>query len=141
MEVLLVEDNENDVLLTRECFKLAGLNLTLHHVWNGKECMEFLRKRGTYAAAPTPDLILCDLNMPIIDGRDVLRQIAADESLNHLPVIILTTSTARQDILDMYKLRCNSYIVKPIDFAEFRHVIDELQKYWFNLVALPSPKS
>ncbi|MCB0163506.1 MAG: response regulator [Anaerolineae bacterium] len=137
IEILLVEDNEDDVILTREGFALAKLRVRLHHVPNGQECLAFLRKQGRYADAPTPDLILLDLNMPVMDGREVLEQIADDETLNHLPIVILTTSAAEQDILNMYKLRCSSYIVKPVDFAQFVRVIQEFGNYWFTIVVLP----
>ncbi|MCB9098426.1 MAG: response regulator [Anaerolineales bacterium] len=136
-EILLVEDNEDDVILTQEGFKLAKLRVSLHHVPNGQECLAFLRKQGRYANAPTPDLILLDLNMPVMDGREVLEQIGADDSLNHLPIVILTSSIEEQGILKMYKLRCSSYIVKPVDFTQFVRVIQEMGNYWFTIVVLP----
>jgi CheY-like chemotaxis protein len=136
-EVLLVEDNENDAIITRKGFEEARLIMHLHHVENGKKCMEFLRKEGQYAGAPTPDLILLDLNMPVMDGREVLEEIIKDEQLRKLPVVVLTTSHGERDILDMYNLRCNSYIVKPVDFTQFQRVIQQLSDYWFALVVLP----
>lgn len=138
-EILLVEDNENDVILTRLAFKEAKLAVRLHHAQDGEHCMAFLRKQGQYAAAPTPDIILLDLNMPRMDGREVLAEISADESLRHLPVVILTTSSAEQEILKMYKLRCSSYIIKPVDFDQFVRVIRLFSDYWLTLVVLPSP--
>jgi chemotaxis family two-component system response regulator Rcp1 len=137
-EILLVEDSQDDFLLTKEGFKRAKLEVRLHHVNNGEECMSFLRKRGEYAAAPIPDLILLDLNMPVMDGREVLEQIVSDPQLNNLPVVVLTTSEERKDILKMYSLRCSSYIVKPVDFQQFMRVIQGMNDYWFSLVALPS---
>ncbi|HRV91661.1 MAG TPA: response regulator [Anaerolineae bacterium] len=137
IEILLVEDNENDVILTQEGFKLAKLKVNLHHVTNGQECLAFLRKQGRYVDAPTPDLILLDLNMPVMDGRELLEQIGADETLNHLPIVVLTASVEERDILKMYKLRCSSYIVKPVDFAQFVRVIQEMGNYWFTVVVLP----
>lgn len=136
-EILLVEDNENDVILTQEGFKRSKLLVHLHHVKNGEECMAFLRKQGEYAGVPTPDLILLDLNMPRMDGREVLAELVADENLRHLPVVILTTSSEDREVLRMYKLRCNSYIVKPVDFEQFLRVIRSISEYWFTVVVLP----
>jgi len=136
-EILLVEDNENDVVLTRQGFKLAKLSANLHHARNGEECLAFLRQQGEYAQSPTPDLILLDLNMPRMDGRAVLAELVADEKLRHLPVVILTTSAEEQEVLRMYQLRCSSYIVKPVDFDEFLRVIRLVSEYWFTVVVLP----
>lgn len=138
-EILLVEDNEDDVMLTREGLKRSKVAVNLHHVENGVECMAFLRKEGKHADAPTPDVILLDLNMPLMNGYEVLGEIAADARLSHLPVVILTTSADEQDILKMYKLRCSSYIVKPVDFVQFQRVITEFTNYWFSIVVLPKP--
>ncbi|MFZ5877349.1 MAG: response regulator [Nitrospirota bacterium] len=136
--ILLVEDNTDDVLLTRQGFKRAKFMVDLHHVENGEECMAFLRKEGRHAAAPTPDLILLDLNLPVMDGREVLAAMVADARFSHLPVVILTTSSDEQDILKMYKLRCSSYIVKPVDFDQFQRVVQGISDYWFTLVVLPT---
>jgi two-component system response regulator len=137
-EILLVEDNENDVLLTREAFRRAHLMVNLHHTRDGEECMAFLRRQGQYAAAPAPDLVLLDLNMPRKGGREVLAEIAADEALKHLPVIVLTTSAAERDVHEMYRLRCSGYIVKPVDFDQFARVVKQFADYWFTVVVLPS---
>ena len=137
--VLLAEDNENDVELTRLGFEQAKMPVTLHHVKDGEEGIAFLRKEGQYASAPTPDLVLLDLNMPRMDGREMLAEIAADEHLRHIPVIVLTTSSAEAEILNMYRLRCSSYIVKPMTFAQFSRVMETIADYWFTIVALPSP--
>lgn len=136
-EVLLVEDNAHDVILTQEAFKQSRVAIHLHHAKNGLECMAFLRKEGKFQDAPTPDLILLDLNMPIMDGREVLEAISGDQSLNHLPVVILTTSEDEKDVYKMYRLRCSSYIVKPVDFNQFQRVVKELSEYWFTVVILP----
>jgi len=136
-EILLVEDNEADVVLTRESFQRGKLKVNLHHVENGEECMAFLRKEGQYVSAPTPDLILLDLNMPVMDGREVLAEMVKDESLCHLPVVILTTSADEHDVLNMYRLRCSSYATKPVDFDQFQRVIQGIEEYWFTVVALP----
>ena len=138
IEILLVEDNENDVILTREGFKNSKLLVTMHHVSDGEACMQFLRKQGPYAHAPSPDLILLDLNMPRMDGREVMAEIARDETLCHLPVVILTTSAEDSEILKMYRLRCSSYIVKPVSFESFIPVIQSLANYWFTVVVLPA---
>jgi two-component system, chemotaxis family, response regulator Rcp1 len=137
-EILLVEDNENDVILTRLAFQRAKLAVQLRHVKDGEDCMAFLRKQGQYATAPTPDIILLDLNMPRMDGREVLAEISGDESLRHLPVVILTTSSAEREILKMYRLRCSSYIIKPLDFEQFVRVIRLFSDYWLTVVVLPS---
>lgn len=138
--VLLVEDNEDHAFLTREAFTEARLHVNLHHVDNGVKCMKFLRREPPYQGAPTPDFILLDLNMPLMDGREVLAEIAHDPTLVHLPVIILTTSAEARDILAMYKLRCSSYITKPVSFANFVKAVNSLAGYWLTLVALPNKK-
>ena len=136
-EILLVEDNEDDVYLTRAAFDAASLRVNLHHVDDGKKCMQFLRKQGPYADVPTPDLILLDMHMPIMDGHEVLSEIVKDEKLRHLPVVVLTTSYEAADIQKMYSLRCNSYITKPVDFESFVKVIGELAGYWLTVVVMP----
>ncbi len=136
-EILLVEDNEDDVFLTREAFDAARLKVNLHHVNNGERCMQFLRKQGEYADVPSPDLILLDMHMPVMDGHEVLAQIVKDETLCHLPVVVLTTSYESADIHKMYKLRCNSYITKPVDFENFVRVVAQLSGYWLQLVVVP----
>ena len=140
-EILLVEDNDNDAELTKIGFRRAKLAVNLTHVGNGEECMAFLRKEGKYADAPTPDLILLDLNMPRMDGREVLEEVSRDDHLKHLPIVVLTSSEADKDVLMSYQLRCNSYIVKPIDFENFAKVIQSLADYWFTVVVLPTTAS
>lgn len=136
-EILLAEDNDNDVELTRQGFKRAKLLVNLHRVGNGEECMAFLRKQGKYADAPTPDLILLDLNMPKMSGEQVMAEMLKDESLKGLPVVILTTSEQAEEVLKMYKMRCSSYIVKPVDFEQFLKVVRAITEYWFTVVVLP----
>lgn len=136
-QVLLVEDDLDDVTLMRESFKINRFKANLHHVENGLKCLDFLYKRNDYVDAPTPDLILLDLNMPVMDGRQVLENIEADDKLKHLRVVVLTTSTNEEDVLKMYKLRCSSYIVKPVDFHKFQKIVTKLTGYWFELVVLP----
>ncbi len=137
-EILLVEDNENDVELTRLSFMRSKMKVNLHLAGDGEQCLAFLRKQGQYANAPTPDIILLDLNMPRMSGREVLAEIAADAQLRHLAVVILTTSGDEEEILKMYKLRCSSYIVKPLDFEQFQRVINSFTDYWFTVVVLPN---
>jgi CheY-like chemotaxis protein len=137
-EILLVEDNENDVVLTRHAFEQAKLLVNLHRVRNGEECLAFLRKEGAHASAVTPDLVLLDLNMPVMDGREVLAELVADPVLRHLPVVILTTSAEESEILRMYQLRCSSYIVKPVDFEQFVQVVRAFGDYWLTAVVLPT---
>ena len=134
--ILLVEDNEDDVFLTREAFKAGGLRVNLYHVNNGVKCLQFLRKEGAYSDAPVPDLILLDMHMPMMNGQEVLAEIVKDPQLQHLPVVILTTSHEAADIRKMYKLRCNSYITKPVDFESFTKLISELTGYWLTVVKL-----
>jgi CheY-like chemotaxis protein len=138
VEILLAEDNEDDAELTRMGFKKSKLLLNLHHVKDGEECLAYLRKQGEYAHASTPDLILLDLNMPRMDGREVLAEMVEDETLRSIPVVILTTSAQEEEILTMYKLRCSSYIVKPVDFEKFLLVVRSLADYWFTTVVLPT---
>lgn len=140
-EILLVEDNEDDVFLTREAFEAASLRVRLHHVDNGVKCMQFLRKRGDYTAAPSPDLILLDMHMPVMNGFEVMSEIVKDEKLRHLPVIVLTTSYEAADIQKMYGLRCNSYITKPVDFGNFVKAIGQLAGYWLTVVVVPEPEN
>lgn len=136
-EILLVEDNPGDVELTREAMEDAKLTNTLHVVQDGVEAMKFLRRQGAYADSPRPDMILLDLNLPRKDGREVLAEIKSDDSLRIIPVIVLTTSRAEEDILKSYQLNANSYISKPVDFAGFARVVRSLQSFWFSVVILP----
>lgn len=138
---LLVDDNEDDVFLTREAFDAASLKVNLHHVDSGEKCLQFLRKQGPYADVPTPDLILLDMHMPVMDGHQVLSEIVKDENLRHLPVVVLTTSFEAADVQKMYKLRCNSYITKPLDFDSFVKAIAQLAGYWLTVVVLPEGTS
>ena len=138
-EILLVDDNEDDVYLTREAFDAASLRVHLHHVDNGEKCLQFLRKQGPYANVPSPDLILLDMHMPVMDGHEVLKEIVKDDKLRHLPVVVLTTSYEAADIQKMYGLRCSSYITKPVDFDNFVKAIGQLAGYWLTVVVTPEP--
>lgn len=137
-EILLVEDNPADVLMTRSAFEDFKITNTLHVVDDGVEALEFLRSQGAFAGSPRPDLIMLDLNLPRKNGREVLAEIKADPSLRHIPVVVLTTSRAEQDILEAYDLHANCYIVKPVGFVNFVEAIKSIKSYWFSLVTLPS---
>jgi two-component system, chemotaxis family, response regulator Rcp1 len=138
IEILLVEDNPGDVELTREGLADGKVHNNLHVAGDGEEAMACLRREGKYADMPLPDLILLDLNLPRKDGREVLAAIKADEALKHIPVVILTSSQADEDILRSYRLHANCYISKPIRFSEFVKVVQSIQEFWFAIVALPT---
>lgn len=138
-EILLVDDNDDDVFLTREAFNAASLKVNLQRVDNGEKCLQYLRKQAPYENAVTPDLILLDMHMPVMDGYEVMSEIVKDEKLNHLPVVILTTSYEAADIKKMYGLRCSSYITKPVNFESFVAAIGQLAGYWLTVVVVPEP--
>lgn len=138
VEVLLIEDSPSDAELTIEALKDAKLNNRLSHVEDGVQALEFLRQEGQFAQAPRPDLILLDLNLPRKDGREVLEEIKADERLRSIPVVVMTTSRAEQDVLRAYKLQANCYITKPVDFEQFVEVVHAIESFWLCLVTLPS---
>ena len=135
--ILLAEDSPGDVRLTRDAFKEAKILNTLHVVEDGMEAMEFLRKTGKHTDAPVPDLILLDLNMPRMDGREVLAEIKKDKNLMRIPVVVLTTSKAEEDIVRSYNLHANAYVTKPVDLTEFLKVIRSIEQFWLTVVTLP----
>lgn len=137
IEVLLVEDNPGDVRLTMEALKEEKMLLHVSVVGDGEEALAFLRKEDRYASAVRPDLILLDLNLPKKDGREVLAEIKGDPYLKRIPVVVLTTSTAEQDILKTYELHANCYIKKPVDFGQFTQVVKLIEDFWFTVVLLP----
>ncbi|HMM42976.1 MAG TPA: response regulator [Thermomicrobiales bacterium] len=137
IDILLVEDSPADVDLTREALEDAKVRNTLHVVNDGVAAMEFLRQEGDYADAPRPDLILLDLNLPKKDGREVLADVKADPALRRIPVVVLTTSEAEQDILRSYDLHANCYVTKPVDLEQFISVIKSIEKFWLVIVKLP----
>ncbi len=136
-EILLVEDNPGDVRLTREALSESKLVNNLYVVEDGVEAMAFLRREGRFADAPAPDLILLDLNLPRMDGREALRQIKQDDALKRIPVVVLTTSSADEDILKTYALHANCYVTKPVDFVQFAKVVKSVEDFWFTIVRLP----
>jgi chemotaxis family two-component system response regulator Rcp1 len=138
IDILLVEDSAADVRLTREALKEAKVLNTLHVVKDGVAALAFLRQQGQYAGSPRPDLILLDLNLPKKDGREVLAEVKQDESLRRIPVVVLTTSRAEEDILRSYDLHANAYVTKPVDLAQFLGVIRSLEDFWLAVVTLPS---
>lgn len=137
IDILLVEDSPADVLITREALTEAKLLNTIHVAENGVEALEFLRKTGKYANVRRPDLILLDLNLPRKNGREVLAEIKADEQLKAIPVVVLTTSSAEEDILKSYNLHANCYVVKPVEFASFVKAVQSIRQFWFTIVTLP----
>lgn len=140
-EVLLVEDSDADVLMTREALEHAKVLVNLHVVGDGVEALAFLRREGPYAAAPRPSLILLDLNLPRKDGREVLAEIKGDAVLRPIPVVILTTSSAEEDILRAYGLNANCYVTKPVDFESLAKVVRSIGGFWFTIVTLLPPES
>ena len=137
VEILHVEDSPDDVELTIEALKEGKVWHNLTAVADGVEALEFLRKQGKYVNAPEPDIILLDLNLPRKDGREVLEEIKTDEQLKHIPVVVLTTSQAEQDIFKSYQLHANCYITKPVDLDQFFSVIISLENFWLTVVKLP----
>lgn len=138
VEVLLIEDNPGDVRLTQEAFKDGRVYVNLTVANDGVEAMEILNRKGPYAEKPRPDLILLDLNLPRKNGREVLAEIKADEELRRIPVIVMTTSKAEQDIHRAYNLNANCYITKPVDLEEFLTVVRSIEDFWLTIVTLPS---
>lgn len=138
LEVLLVEDNPGDVRLTREALREGKMRINLHVASDGVEALDFLRSRGPHADAVRPDLILLDLNLPKKDGREVLEDIKADPALRFIPVVVLTSSQAEQDIRRAYDLHANCYVTKPVDLDQFFHVVRSIEDFWFTIVKLPS---
>jgi len=137
IDILLVEDSETDAELTLEAFRRGKIKNTMHHVKDGAEALRYLNKQDEYKDAHRPDLILLDLNMPGIDGREVLKRIQDDESLKLIPVVILTTSAQDKDILTSYGLNANSYVVKPVDLNSFFEVVQSIKSFWVQIVQLP----
>ena len=138
IEVLLVEDDPGDVLMTKEAFEDYKLSNQLHVVNDGAEAMDFLRQQGDYADAPRPDLVLLDLNLPRMDGREVLQAIKSDPGLASIPVVVLTTSEAEEDVLRSYSLHANAYVTKPVDFERFIQVVRQIDEFFVTVVRLPT---
>jgi two-component system response regulator len=137
IEILLVEDSPSDAEFTAEALKEAKVRNHLSLVEDGVQAMEFLHRQGRYTQAPRPDLIMLDLNLPRKDGREVLAELKADEKLKTIPVVVLTTSSAEQDVLRAYNLHANCYITKPVDFNQFLEVVQSIESFWLFVVTLP----
>jgi CheY-like chemotaxis protein len=137
IDVLLVEDDAGDVLMTQEAFEHHKLRNQLHVVSDGVEALAFLRREGEFADAPRPGLILLDLNLPRKDGREVLEEVKNDASLRSIPIVVLTTSQAEEDILRSYNLHANAYVAKPVDFERFIQVIRQIDDFFVSVVKLP----
>jgi CheY-like chemotaxis protein len=137
IEILLVEDSESDVYLTRASLEGKRTRNSLHVARDGEEAMAFLRHEGVHAEAPRPDVILLDLNLPKKDGREVLAEVKADPDLGVIPVVVITTSQAEEDVLRSYELRANCYVTKPIDLTQFQKVVKAVEGFWFSIVTLP----
>jgi chemotaxis family two-component system response regulator Rcp1 len=137
IQILLVEDNEGDVRLTREALREGHVRNNLSVAKDGVEALAMLRREPQYGEAPRPDLVLLDLNLPKLDGRQVLEEIKKDPDLRRIPVVVLTTSKAEADVLRSYDLHANSYITKPVDFDQFMKVVQSIQAFWLTIVTLP----
>ncbi len=138
VEILLVEDNQGDIQLTLENFKEGKVQNRINVVEDGEKAIEYLHKNGPYSSAVTPDIILLDLNLPKVDGRQVLQHIKTDAKLKHIPVVVLTTSVAEQDVLQAYDSYANCYIRKPVDLEKFIEVVRKVEDFWLSIVKLPS---
>ncbi len=138
VEILLVEDNVGDFRLTQEALREGKVYNNLHWVKDGLEALDFLRRRDTHANAPRPDLILLDLNLPKKDGREVLAEIKTDADLQTIPVVVLTTSQAEEDVLRSYHLHANCYVTKPVDLDKFIQVVQSIDRFWLTIATLPA---
>jgi len=139
-EILLIEDNRGDILLMQKAFKQIAMPNNVNVARSGEEALQILRREGTHTGASQPDLIMLDLNLPKKSGKDVLQEIKSDDTLRHIPVIVLTSSRADLDVLRIYNLHANSYIVKPNNFEKFGEIVASIEKYWFATVILPDEK-
>ncbi|MDA4101049.1 chemotaxis protein CheY [Mycolicibacterium monacense DSM 44395] len=137
IDVLLIEDDPGDELITREAFEHNKISNTLHVAHDGQEGLDFLYRRNGYENAPRPDLILLDLNLPKYDGRQLLETVKSDPDLNHIPVVVLTTSSAEEDILRSYKLHANAYVTKPVDLDQFMNAVRQIDEFFVQVVRLP----
>lgn len=137
IDILLVEDDPGDELITREAFEHNKIKNTLHVARDGEQGLDFLYKRGEFADAPRPELILLDLNLPKYDGRQLLEQIKGDADLCHIPVVVLTTSAAEEDIIKSYKLHANAYVTKPVDVDQFMSAVRQIDEFFVQVVKLP----
>jgi chemotaxis family two-component system response regulator Rcp1 len=140
VEILLVEDNEGDVLLTMQALERAKVRNRVHVAGDGVEAMAFLRRESPHEKAPRPDVILLDLNLPLMDGREVLQELKKDPALQTIPVVVITTSSAEEDVVKSYALQASCYVTKPVDLKQFLHVVDSIGDFWLQVVRLPPRK-
>lgn len=138
IKILLVEDNDGDIFLTLEALKEARIHNEVDVVKDGEKALQFLKKENEFANAETPDLILLDINLPKVDGKEVLARIKNDDVLKVIPVVMLTTSDSEKDIMDSYQNHANCYITKPVDFQKFMDVVQTVKNFWINIVQLPT---
>jgi len=141
VKILLVEDNEGDIVLTLEALKEAKVNNVIQVVKDGEEALQYLRKQERFSNMETPDLILLDINLPKLNGKEVLAEIKKDEDLMIIPVVMLTTSDSEKDILESYQYHANCYVTKPADFEKFMQVVHMIKDFWIDIVQLPNKKS
>ncbi|MGE5679321.1 MAG: response regulator [Bacillota bacterium] len=139
-EIVLVEDNQGDIGLVEEALLDSGISFNLKAITNGREALEYLKKQNGKGFVNPPDLIILDLNLPLLKGLDVLRELKTDDKLESIPVVILTTSESEEDIYNSYKLKANSYVTKPVDFDEFMDIVNNIKEYWLSIVKLPPKK-
>jgi two-component system response regulator len=137
-QILLVDDDDDCAFFARKAFGQSKLNANLHRVSDGVECLKFLRHQEPYTDAPVPDIILLDIEMPKMDGREVLAEIVKDDALKHLAVVVISSRAEHAEILRMYQLRCNTYICKPAEFDKYVDIIQKLADYWLSVAKLPS---
>ncbi len=137
VEILLVEDNPGDIVLTKEAFRRAKIRNNLHVAEDGEKALLMLNKEGAYADLSTPDLILLDLNLPKVDGKEVLEKVKSSEKLRRIPVVVLSSSQAEQDINQSYDLHANSYVTKPVDMDKLSQIVQSIESFWFSVVQLP----
>jgi len=137
IEVLLVEDNADDAALTRHALEQAKVHNQVHHVTSGVEALAFLRREGRFAGAQPPDLILLDLNLPGMDGRELLKIVKADERLRHIPVVVVTGSHVDADVRESYRLHANAYVKKPVNTQDFLEAVNSIEQFWLQIVRLP----
>lgn len=138
VKILLVEDNEGDIVLTLEGLREARINNHVNVVKDGEQALQYLRKTGAYADASTPNLVLLDINLPRVDGKEVLMEIKNDPSLKKIPVVMLTTSESERDVMDAYNNHANCYITKPVDYNKFMEVVHSIREFWISIVHLPA---
>ena len=138
IDILLVEDSPSDAELTRKAFLRQRVDIRLHHVWDGVECLKFLERDDSFRDAPRPDLIVLDLNMPRMDGQEVLRRVKGNDRLSPIPVVVLTTGGEKSDITEAYRSHANAYLIKPVDLERFFSLVGEIRRFWLESVVLPT---